>query len=249
MIVAKRHPNIVTTNGARVSSIFGLVYIASFIHGGLDSLSMVLLFIGLLALLFLAARFFTAHHYTIPRFFEKIPEAALLYRIIRSIPSYMKSVAEMVFGKRDTVSFMDCLQKTQERDNAFQTSLRGFFTDETLPFRPSWVFIPFLNIVFLPKLFMCRTTRYVLAIGQGLAITLLAIVIGLSYSFASPVELFLLFPIFYGIASLESDVFVRIPVVYEIYALLNTFTFGLLKNTKRIRGVQKQDTAVSYKVE
>jgi uncharacterized membrane protein len=82
-----------------------------------------------------------------------------------------------------------------------------------------------------------------------LIITTLAILIGIFFTFTSSLELFLLFPIFYGIASLESDVFIRIPVIYEIYTILNTITFWLLSNTKKIRTVQKQDTTVSYNLQ
>ena len=131
----------------------------------------------------------------------------------------------MIFGKKDSLSFIDEIKETQAKDRNFRASLQGYFTDETLPFNAYWIFLPFVNIVFLPKLFLSRTTHYVLAIGQGLIITLLAIIIGVFYSFTSPLELFLLFPIFYGIASLESDVFIRIPFIYEIYAILNALSF------------------------
>ena len=106
---------------------------------------------------------------------------------------------------------MNHLRKTQEKDSNFRASLQTYFIDETLPFHSFWIFIPFINLIFLPKLFISRTTRYVLAIGQGLVITFLAILIGFFFGFTSPLELFLLFPLFYGIASLESDVFIRIP--------------------------------------
>ncbi len=155
----------------------------------------------------------------------------------------------MIFGKKDSLSFGNHLRNIQEKDVSFRASLQGYFTDETLPFKPFWIFIPFCNLVFLPKLFISRNTRYVLAIGQGLIITLLWIAIGVIYSFTSSLALVLIFPAFYGIASLESDVFIKIPVIYEIYAILNTFTFGLLKNTKRIQTAQKQETNVSYKME
>ncbi len=173
----------------------------------------------------------------------------VLYNIVRSIPAYIMNIAQMVFGKNTVVTFKDHLKNTQEKNQNSRIILQEFFTDSTLPFKSFWIFIPFVNLVFIPKLFTSRTTRYVTAIGQGLVITLFAIIIGIVFSFTSPLELFLLFPVFYGIASLESDVFVRIPLIYEIYAILNTFTFGLLYNTKRMRAVQKQDTAVSYKVE
>lgn len=209
---------------------------------------MILLFVGILTLVFLAARFFLNDSCSVPRAFEKIPGTESVYEIARSIPGYLGDVVQMIFGKKDAVSFMDHLQYVREADQSFQTSLRGYFTDATLPFRPFWIFVPFFNLVFLPKLLMSRTTKYVLAIGQGLAITLVAVLIGFLFSFTSPLELFLLFPIFYGIASLESDAFFRIPLIYEIYATLNTFTFGLFKSTKRIQAVQKQDTAVSFKL-
>lgn len=219
-----------------------------FTSGGFDSLSMILLFIGILLLVFLAARFFMHDDYTVPGFLERIPGIESVYGIVRSLPPYLMDMGKMVFGKKDVISFRDHLKDTQEKDQNFRSSLQGYFTDETLPFRPFWIFIPFFNLVFLPKLFMSRTTRYVLAIGQGLIITFLAICIGVFHSFASPLESFLLFPIFYGIASLESDVFIRIPLVYEIYAMLNALSFGLLKNTKRIQAVQKQEKTVSFKV-
>lgn len=208
---------------------------------------MILLFIGILLFLFLAARFFINDNYTVPSFFERIPGMGSIYEIVRSLPSYLMDMGRMIFGKKDSISFADHLKSTQDGDENLRASLQGYFTDENLPFQPFWIFIPFFNLVFLPKLFLSRTNRYVLAIGQGLVITLLAICIGFFFGFTSPLELFLLFPIFYGIASLESDVFIRIPLVYEIYAILNTFTFGLLKNTKRLQAVQKQNTAVNFK--
>lgn len=131
----------------------------------------------------------------------------------------------MIFRKKINVSFMERLTETQEKDQNFKTPLQAYFIDESLPFQSFWIFIPFVNLIFLPKLFVSRTTRYVLAIEQGLVITLLAILLGLLFSFTSPIELFLLFPVFYGISALETDVFIRIPFIYEIYILINILSF------------------------
>ncbi len=210
---------------------------------------MILLFLGIFMIVFLAARFFTTDNHTVPYFFERIPGMESVYETVRSIPPYLMDIGRMIFGKKDSVSFANHLKNTQEKDRNLQISLQGYFTDEKLPFQPFWIFIPFCNLIFLPKLFMNRATRYVLAIGQGLVITLLAVCIGFLFDFTSPLELFLFFPVFYGIASLESNVFIRIPLVYEIYAILNTLTFGLLKNTKRLQAVQKQDTMVRFTME
>lgn len=186
---------------------------------------MILLFMGILCIVFLAAQFFVNDHYTVPGFFEKIPAMKTVYEIIRSVPGYLMDIGRMIFGKKDSVSFVGRMASIREKDHILKTSLQEYFTDESLPFHPFWIFVPFCNIVFLPKLLMSRTTRYVLAIGQGLVITLFALLIGFFFSFTSPLELFLLFPVFYGIAFLESDAFIQIPLVYEVYATLNTVTF------------------------
>lgn len=210
---------------------------------------MILLFLGILSLVFLATRFFLNNEYVVPAFFEKLPGIESIYATVRSVPSYLADIGRLAFGKKDGVIFANHLKKTREKDENLHSTLSGYFTDATLPFPSFWIFVPFFNLVFLPKLLTSRTTRFVLAIGQGLVITLLAVCIGLFFGFTSPLELFLLFPIFYGIALIESDTFARIPFVYEIYAIINTLTFGLLKNTKRLRSVQEQDTEVHFKIE
>lgn len=166
MIVAKRFPNTVTTTGSRISSIFGCIYIVVFASGGFNSLSMILLFVGIFLLLSIAARLFVYGSYTVPRFLERIPGIESLYRIARSIPPYLVEIMEMMFGKKDSISLLTHIKHTEETDGNIRASLQSYFTDETLPVKSFWIFIPFLNIIFLPKLMTSRTTRYVLAIGQ-----------------------------------------------------------------------------------
>lgn len=127
---------------------------------------MILLFIGIFLLVLLAARFFINDSYTVPSFFERIPGIEALYAGARAVPPYTNDILGIIFGKKDSLSFSNYLSNIQEKDQTFRASLQGYFTDETLPFKPFWIFVPFINIVFIPKLFMARTTRYVLAIGQ-----------------------------------------------------------------------------------
>lgn len=249
IIIAEKYPNIVTKTGARVSSLFAFVYVMILVSRGFESLSMVVLFIGVLFLVYLGAYFFIQDQYLVPLIFEKIPAIQAVYEIVLSVPGYLLDIGRIVFGKETSLSFAKNLRNTQERDRSFEASIREYFTDMSLPFPAFWIFIPFCNVIFIPKLFKSQTTRYVLAIGQWLVITLLATIIWYFYGFTSSIELFLLFPIFYGIALIEKNVFVRIPLIYELYAIINTLTFGILSNTKRMKAIQKQDVAVSYKVE
>lgn len=155
----------------------------------------------------------------------------------------------MIFGNKTDVSFEENMMQIIEKDMKLYTSLQTYFIDTSISFQSFWIFIPFLNLVFLPKLFRTRNTQYVLAIGQGLVITLMATLIGIFFSFVSALELFLLFPVCYGISQIHINIFTPIPIIYEIYTFINTVTFGLLKNTKRIQSIQKQDTQINFKIE
>lgn len=171
------------------------------------------------------------------------------YRLFRTLPRYIYDIFLMVFGKKESIDLQGLLDKTAESDRKYVDFMTEYFTDDSLPIPPYWIFVPFFNIFFLPRMFINRKSKYAVALGQGMVITLLSVLIGfISKDFSSPYELFLLFPIFYGIASVQSDPFTKIPIVYEFYVIINTLTFGLLRNTKKIREVQQKETSVRLKV-
>ena len=58
---------------------------------------MILLFIGILSIVFLAARFFINDSYTVHHYFEKIPGIEAVYGIVRSVPPYLGEIGEMMF--------------------------------------------------------------------------------------------------------------------------------------------------------
>jgi len=89
MIVSKKYPNTITTTGVRASSIFGLLYLIAFTSRGFDSLSMILLFIGIILIIFLATRFFIYDNYLVYSYLEKIPGIKSIYQVIRTIPVYL----------------------------------------------------------------------------------------------------------------------------------------------------------------
>jgi hypothetical protein len=166
MIVSKRYPNIITTLGARWSSVYGCIYIISFIDGKSDALSNILLFMGILGIVFLAVHFMTQDEVYIPGYYEKIPSMDSLYKIVRSVPGYCANILQVALGKKDTLSWITQVKNTHEKDNIFREKMEEFFTDTTLFFPRYLIYIPFCNIIFIPKLLLSRNSRYFLAIGQ-----------------------------------------------------------------------------------
>lgn len=157
--------------------------------------------------------------------FSRIPSMDALYQIMRSFPRYLGEIIGVIREKHEQVNFDNCLKKTQEQDVIYHDSLMKYFTEDRIPFKPLWIFVPLVNLIFLPKILTDRKTKYSIAIGQGLVVTGIFVAIGLMYGFSSPISLFLLFPIFYAIARVYYDPFQKIPAVYELYALVNTLSF------------------------
>ena len=156
---------------------------------------------------------------------SRIPSMDTCYVTLRSLPRYVGEIMGVIREKHEQVSFANCLKKTRERDSISRDSLANYFTADRIPFKPLWIFIPLVNLVFLPKILTDRKTKYIIAIGQGLIMTGIFVAISLMYGFSSSLLLFLLFPIFYAIARVTSDPFQKIPLVYELYALINTLSF------------------------
>lgn len=223
--IAKKHPSSITAIGSNTGLLFILCYGAYFVGFGFDALAMMVLFLYLLLLAFLAARFFFSNTCTLPGFFRRIPSIDTIYMTARTIPAYIKNIAEVAIGKKDSLDFLGMLETTRAADLKFYQSMREYFTDGILFFPTYLIFIPFVNSIFIPKLFLSRNTRYIIAIGQGLILTLLSLLIGIVYGFSSRMELLLVFPALLGMVTVGHDPFYRIPVIYEIYSLLNTVTF------------------------
>lgn len=248
MIIAKRYKNIITVTGARLSSIFIFLYLLYFVSSGFDSFAMILLFIYILVIVFVWVQFFMGNTYISYSLLSRIPSMDTCYEVARSLPRYMGEIMGVIREKTEQVSFENCLKKTRESDNASHILLETYFTENRIPFRPLWIFIPLVNLVFLPKILTDRKTKYSIAIGQGLVMTGIFVVISFIYGFSSSFILFFLFPIFYAIARVQADPFQKIPVVYEIYTLINTLSFWLLRNTRKIQEVKAQEKSVSFKV-
>lgn len=89
MIIAGKYPSRITIIGSKISSIFGFIYILAFARGGFDSLCMILLFIGIIVILFIATQLFIYETYFVYNILEKIPTTKDIYIILRSIPRYL----------------------------------------------------------------------------------------------------------------------------------------------------------------
>jgi hypothetical protein len=114
---------------------------------------------------------------------------------------------------------------SQQRDLTFESGLAEYFTDIKIVLPPYIIYIPGLNILLLNLFFAPGKSRYALAVGQGIVLTILCFLVGFFYGWNSPYLLFSLFPIAMGMSTITLRPFVRIPVLYELSVLLSYVSF------------------------
>lgn len=150
----------------------------------------------------------------------------------RSIPGYLWDMVQMLIGKSESLSFETRLAVTRLADADFEIRLARYFTDSTSILSPYLIYIPVVNLLFLAKFLRPGTSQYVVAVGQGVILTILCILAGY---FVPEYLLFALFPIAMGLANIRTRPFMRIPVLYELSVLLSTLGFGLIQGTRATR--------------
>jgi hypothetical protein len=226
MFVYEHFKTPLTTIGVRISGAASLLFVALFAFGRGESLMLVLLFLYVVLLVTVAILLYLGKSMEFLSAFAAIPSLESVSRFFRTAPSYLADVA---------------LARAEEE-------LAKYFNGSPGPFSPYLIYVPFLNLVYLARFFSPGKTPYVVAIGQGIVLTVLIAVVGYFYSFFDPMLAFALFPIALGLATIKSRPFYRIPVLYELSALVSFLTFGLVSGTKSMKEKSKESKQVSYKV-
>jgi hypothetical protein len=203
-----------------------------------------------LQILVVVAVFFHISFGYMPKFlflFEKLPSLESLVRIVRTLPRYMFDIGESILGKRMELSFTARLEEQKQSEEKFEKEYIEYFSLESTAFSPYLIYIPGINFIFFLKFFRPGKYRYALPVGQGIALSLLFI-LGIWYIGWFSASLLSLIWILPGMASVKDRPSLRIPVLYELSAILSWGTFGLIQGTKIAKEKSKTVQEVSYKV-
>ncbi len=114
---------------------------------------------------------------------------------MRTIPIYLRDVMSAVVGKKDHLNFHARLIEREQLDNATEAQLVAFFDGPTGPFSPYLIYVPFINLIYIVRFFVPGKSPYVLAIGQGMVLTILVAVAAYFYGFFDPILTIALLPI------------------------------------------------------
>lgn len=248
LIIAAKHNSPINRFWAKISWIFSIIMVFFIIFNHPELLGMAMLLYIWLAVTAWVMMFL--HQKIIfSSFLEVVPDLETSYALIRAWSIYFIESIKVIFGKKEEISFQLIYDKILEKDEKFYNLANTHLTSTSIAFSNKLIYIPWINLIFLPKYFLDRKSKYTLAIIQWIIITIiLALIIYLEWNIYSPYATILIFPIFLGIANIDSNPFYKIPIIYEIYIIFDYLSFWMFSKMKFIKEKNSTIKEMSFKI-
>lgn len=248
IITSNNYENDITKSLSKIGSIFTFLILSYYVFSGFDSIFILLIFAYILFIAFIWVNIFINDKLIINNLINKIPSLNDIYLKTRTSFFYFFDFLSVIFGKKVSLDFASKHRQLLEKDEKSYEALASYFTDENLLISKNLIFIPILNLIFIPTFLVSKKSKYLIAIIQGLIISFLLIFIWFYFWYYSLYQLFLLFPIFIGIANINQNPFKKIPIIYEIYATFDKLSFWIFSKVKFLNEKKKEVKEVSYKL-
>ncbi|MCK9272092.1 hypothetical protein M0P65_00935 [Candidatus Gracilibacteria bacterium] len=248
IITSNNYENNITKSLAKIGTIFTFLILSYYVFSGFDSIFILLIFAYILFIAFIGVNIFINDKLIINNLINKIPSLGDIYLKSRTSFFYFFDFLSLIFGRKVKLDFTSKHAQLLKKDEKSYEILASYFTDESLVLSKNLIFIPILNLIFIPTFLVSKKSKYLIAITQGLIISFLLIFIWFYFSYYSLYQLFLLFPIFIGIANIDKNPFKKIPIIYDIYAIFDKLSFGIFSKVKFLNEKKKEVKEVSYKL-
>lgn len=181
--------------------------------------------------------------------FAKIPNLQEIYVNLRASVYYIFESLKVIFWKKEELSFMKSKEKIMESDKKFHDVSSEFLTSKNMAFTNKLIFIPIINLLYIIKYFIDKKSIYVFAIAQWVIISFLIVgLYFLDWFYFYSFQIFFLFPIILWIANIDSNPFYKIPIIYEIYSILDKLSFWIFNKMKFLKEKKIEVKEVSFKV-
>lgn len=248
LIIWARFNNPINRYGAKISWLFSIILIF-FIVTKHSEVLLLSLFIYLCFVVYAGISIVTNQTVIFTSLFSSIPSLWEVYLNSRAWVSYIFESVKIIFGKKDEVSFNIIKKRTIENDKKFIELASSYLTGDKILFWNKLIYIPIINIIYLPKFFFDKKSRYSLALAQWFLITIIIVIL---YFFFPNAYLkyvpIMLFPIFLWIANIDHNPFYRIPIIYDIYLILDNITFWIFSKIKFLKEKKEEVQELSFKV-
>lgn len=251
IFAAQNYKHDFTRAGVRIgSTLMFAILLANTIFVTNSVIPSLLVFIYIIIIVFVGVFLFLQNKMIHLPFVENLPSIQDVGYHFRAILRYGKDFVSVIFWKSNTRLYREYFEEVKKRDIIALEDIRNQADDAAL-FTRDWIlFVPFLNLIYIPSLLKKRYPSWATAIGQGLVITGWVIFFWMVFGFWNQYQTFLLFPIFLGIANIQANRFYKIPFVYDIVLLFHIVTFGIFTKENKIKNwtEKKREEKFSYEV-
>lgn len=247
LIVWQKNELSINSHGTKLWSIFWIIMLLCMIFNHPN----ILLILGLFYIIIIAYLWIMilVHDKIIIHWFiDKISSLNVIYTKIKVYFIYGLDFLKMIFTKKKELDIKNTYSQVVEKEKKFDELASTYLTSTNVLFSNKIIFVPILNFIYLPKYFVDKKSRYILAIAQWIIISTILIIIWYFFWLYSENQLILLFPIFLWLANIDKNPFFRIPVIFEIYTILDKLSFGIFGKIKFLKEKKWEIKEVSFKV-
>lgn len=248
LIISWRFNTPINNYWAKISWIFSIILVFFVITNHSD-LMLVALFLYISFVVYAWIMMGVNKKVIFSNFLNSIPNLSQAYLQSRVLIVYLIESIKVIFNKKDEISFESIKNNLIEKDRKFNELAKSYLSSESLFISNKLIYIPLINIIFIPKYLFDKKSKYTIAIAQAIIITVILI---LAFVFFPGVYMIywpiFLFPIFLWIANIDSNPFYRIPFLYEIYVIIDKLTFWVFSKIKFLKEKKNEVQELSFKV-
>lgn len=245
LIIWNKHESIITKYWMKIWWLFSLILLI-LISTKHSDLVLIITLLYTIFVVFIWVIIFTQQKIIFSELVNHIYDLNKFYSISRALFKYIIESVIVVFGWKKELNFTNTHNKIIENDSKYFTLTNEYLTDNNIVFWNKLIFIPIINIIYFPTLLFNKKSRYIIAITQWLIITVISIL--LWYFDYSDYSIWLLFPIFLWTANIKNNPYYRIPIIFEIYQILDKLTFWIFSKIKFLKEKKKEIQEVRIKI-
>lgn len=215
LFAAVSEPHPAAQVGARVSSWYACIAMVLALFWRADASASALTLAYVLLVSFVAVQLFVFNRTWRWGVVENLPDAQRAGLLLRTAADWFFCALRAAFGRRRAFSWKALLAERADLESAKDALYAKRFDNPSFPGAPWMAFFPVVNLGIALAVRGTRS-KWIPALGQGVALTCLGVVLWFFAPFLFP---FLAFPFALGMAHAATDPSYKVPVAFELSAV------------------------------
>ncbi len=248
LISAKKHNNSLNEYWENIWWFFTFIIMLYYIFIWYNFLLFIIISFYILIIVFSWVNIFINNKIVINSIWKKLYSLTEIYCFIKAYFYYLISFIKLIFWKEKELNFEEKLNKIKLKEQEYFENMSKIYYNENI-FLPKYLIcVPFINFIFIPVLFLNKTSKYTIAIIQWIIYSIILILIFYIYWYYSDKQILILFPIFLLLANIESNPFYKIPIIFDIWYFIKKIIVFIFSKINFLKEKKKEEKEISFKI-